>query len=272
MPRPVIALVTDFGTSDHYVGTMKGVMAGICPDALFIDVTHDLPGQDVLGGALTLESAYPYFPPGTVFLVVVDPGVGTSRRPIAAAAGGVFFVAPDNGVLTPVLAAHATARVVALTSARHARATISRTFEGRDRFAPAAAWLAAGAPLEDLGPAVQDAVRLELPAPHVRDEAIEAHVVAIDRFGNAITDLDERALDGWRRGSTVRIRTGRTTLDGLVPTYGSVAVGAPCALVGSSGRIEVAVNGGSAAERLLIGRGDTIRVERLGPPGGPQSL
>ncbi len=272
MPRPVIALVTDFGTSDHYVGTMKGVMAGICPDATFIDITHDVPRQDVLAGALTLESAYPYFPPATVFLVVVDPGVGTSRRPIAAAAGGWFFVAPDNGVLTPVLAAHAGARAVALTSARHARGTISRTFEGRDRFAPAAAWLAAGVALDDLGPAVHDAVRIELPAPVVREDAIEAHIVAIDRFGNAITDLDAHTLDGWRLGSTVRIHAGQTTLDGLVTTYGAAAAGTPCAIVGSGGRVEIAVNGGSAAERLRIGRGDTVRVERLGPPDGLRSL
>jgi S-adenosylmethionine hydrolase len=271
MPRPVIALVTDFGTSDHYVGTMKGVMAGICPDASFIDITHHVPAQDVAAGALALEAAYPYFPAGTVFLVVIDPGVGTSRRAIAVAAGGYRFVAPDNGVLTPVLASHPAAAVVAITSARHARQAISRTFEGRDRFAPAAAWLAGGVALEDLGPAVHDAVRLDRPAPLVRPGAIEAHVLAIDRFGNAITDLDAGTLHRWRSGSPVRIRVGTTLLDDVVDTYGAVPTGAPCALIGSTDRLEVAVAGGSAAERLGIARGDVIHVERSGA-GGPEPL
>jgi S-adenosylmethionine hydrolase len=272
VPRPLIALLTDFGVSDHYVGTMKGVMAGICPDATFIDITHDVPPQDVAAAAFTLDAAYAHFPAGTVFLVVVDPGVGTLRRAIAAAAGPFRFVAPDNGVLTPVLTAGPPPTIVTITNARYALATVSRTFEGRDRFAPAAAWLAAGASLEDFGPSIVDAVRLDLPVPHVTEDVIDAHVVAVDRFGNAITDLDAATLERWRRGSAVKIEAGRVLIHDTVGTYGAVAAGVPCALVGSSRRLEIAVNGGSAAARLGIARGDVVRLERLRSAGHAQPL
>src|SRR5262249_25133317 len=142
MGRPVIALLTDFGSRDHYAGTMKGVVLGICPDVTIVDITHDLAPHDVLAGALELAASYRYFPSGTIFLVVVDPGVGSTRRGIAAEAGEYRFVAPDNGVLTVALDETPPKRVVELTERRYARATVSRTFEGRDRFAPAAAWLA----------------------------------------------------------------------------------------------------------------------------------
>src|SRR5438105_6263280 len=142
MARPVIALLTDFGLSDHYVGTMKGVALGICPDVTFIDITHEVAPQDILGGALQLAATYRYFPAATIFLVVVDPGVGSTRRGIAADVGDHRFVAPDNGVLSVVLEQVSPTRVVELTDARYARPTIGKTFEGRDRFAPAAAWLA----------------------------------------------------------------------------------------------------------------------------------
>src|SRR5713101_1771281 len=162
MFRPVIALLTDFGTRDHYAGTMKGVALGICPDATLVDITHDVPAHDVLAGALELAAAYKYFPAGTIFLVVVDPGVGSTRRGIAAEAGDHTFVAPDNGVLTAVLDDHPAARIVELTERKYARPTISRTFEGRDRFAPAAAWLAKGTGLTALGRAAGAIHRLDI--------------------------------------------------------------------------------------------------------------
>src|SRR3989475_1268231 len=142
MARPVLALLTDFGNRDHYAGTMKGVALGICPEATLVDVTHEVPPHDVAAGALELAACYRYFPAGTIFLVVVDPGVGSARRGIAADLGDFKFIAPDNGVLTVVLNEHAPKRVVELSERRYARPTVSRTFEGRDRFAPAAAWLA----------------------------------------------------------------------------------------------------------------------------------
>src|SRR6266849_2469089 len=170
MARPVIAFLTDFGTRDHYAGTMKGVTLGICPDATLVDISHDLPPQDVLAGALELAASYRYFPPGTIFLVVVDPGVGSTRRGIAAEAGDFKFVAPDNGVLTAVLDEHPPRRAVELSERRYARPTVSRTFEGRDRFAPAAAWLAKGIELTALGRPVGAIFRLGLPHPLVEDD------------------------------------------------------------------------------------------------------
>src|SRR6185369_8856424 len=151
MSRPVVALLTDFGTRDHYTGTMKGVMLGICPDATLVDITHDVPPHDVMAGALELAASAKYFPAGTIFVVVVDPGVGSTRRGIAADTGDMRFVAPDNGVLTAVLDEHPAKRIVELTERKYSRPTVSRTFEGRDRFAPAAAWLAKGIDLTALG-------------------------------------------------------------------------------------------------------------------------
>src|ERR1700738_5025918 len=172
MARPVIALLTDFGMRDHYVGTMKGVMLGICPDITFVDISHDLAPHDVLAGALELAAAYRYFPVGTIFLVVVDPGVGSTRRGIAAEAGDYGCVAPDNGVLTAVLDEHPPKRVVELTERKYSRPTVSRTFEGRDRFAPAAAWIAKGVDLSTLGRSAGDYQRVAIPVPDVTGESI----------------------------------------------------------------------------------------------------
>src|SRR5207247_1569788 len=180
MARPVIALLTDFGTRDHYAGTMKGVMLGICPDVTLVDISHDLPPQDVLGAALELAATYRYFPAGTIFLVVVDPGVGSARRGIAAEAGDYKFVAPDNGVLTGVLDEHPPKRVVELTERKYARPTVSRTFEGRDRFAPAAAWLAKGIELAALGRSAGAIQQLEIPKPQIAADRIDGQVLRVD--------------------------------------------------------------------------------------------
>src|SRR5947207_13412974 len=179
MSRPVIALLTDFGTRDHYAGTMKGVALGICPDATLVDISHELPPQDLLGAALELAAAYRYFPAGTIFLVVVDPGVGSARRGIAAEAGDYKFVAPDNGVLTGVLDEHAPKRVVELTERKYARPTVSRTFEGRDRFAPAAAWLAKGIDLPALGRPAGTIHRVDLPQPELDGDHIDGRVLRV---------------------------------------------------------------------------------------------
>src|SRR5713101_2420767 len=176
MSRPVIALLTDFGTRDHYAGTMKGVVLGICPDATLVDISHEVPAHDVVAGALELAASYRYFPAGTVFLVVVDPGVGSTRRGIAAEAGDYKFVAPDNGVLTAVLDEHPPKRVVELTERKYARPTVSRTFEGRDRFAPAAAWLAKGIDLAALGRSAGAIQRLDIPHPETGADRIDGQV------------------------------------------------------------------------------------------------
>src|SRR5215510_12004926 len=163
MAKPLIALLTDFGSRDHYVGVMRGVVLAINPDVTLVDISNDLPAHDIGFAALELAATYKYFPVGTVFLVVVDPGVGTQRRGIAAEAGDWRFVAPDNGVLTGVFQETPPKRVVELTERRYARPTVSRTFEGRDRFAPAAAWLSKGVQLSVFGRPVTDYVLLDLP-------------------------------------------------------------------------------------------------------------
>src|SRR6185503_1522331 len=195
MARPVIALLTDFGTRDHYAGTLKGVMLGICPDATLVDIGHDVPAHDVRAGALELAACYRYFPRGTIFLVVVDPGVGSSRRGIAADTGEYKFVAPDNGVLSAVFRESPPKKVVELTERKYALPTVSRTFEGRDRFAPAAAHLAKGIALVSLGKSISNYQVIDLPAPVVGEHELIGEIVRVDRFGNLITNIDRRTFE-----------------------------------------------------------------------------
>jgi S-adenosylmethionine hydrolase len=266
MARPVIALLTDFGTRDHYAGTMKGVALGICPDATFVDISHDITPHDVLGGALELAASYRYFPAGTVFLVVVDPGVGSSRRPLAAEAGGYRFVAPDNGVLTLVFKEAAPKRVVELTERRYARPTVSRTFEGRDRFAPAAAWLAKGIDLSGLGRSLASWQMLSVPEPAICDHSIVGAVLRVDRFGNLVTNVDRRTFDRFAGAGGIEIVAGTHVVSAVVATYAESQPGAICALFGSSDHLEVAINGASAAERLQLGRGARVTIARAEAP------
>ncbi len=262
MSRPVIALLTDFGTRDHYAGTMKGVALGICPEATFVDITHDIPAQDVLSGALELAASFKYFPQGTIFLVVVDPGVGSTRRGVAVQAGGYLFVCPDNGVLTAVLAEREADRAVELTERRYARPTVSRTFEGRDRFAPAAAWLAKGIDLTALGRPAGALARLDIPQPRTGEDEIRGEVLRVDRFGNLITNIGRGALERLLTKGTVEILIGSDVVPRFVSTYADAARGSICALIGSSEQLEIAVNGGSAAEALSKGRGAPVHVAR----------
>jgi len=260
--RPVIALLTDFGTRDHYVGTMKGVMLGICGEATLVDVTHDVPPQDILVGALELAASYRYFPGDTIFLVVVDPGVGSARRAIAAACGGYRFVAPDNGVLTAVLDAHGPVTAVELTEPRYALPSISRTFEGRDRFAPAAAWLAAGVALTALGRPAGVLARVDIPRPQVTAGELRGDVLRVDRFGNLITNIDRSSFEAFAQNGSVEIRIGPHVVPRLVSTYAEAHAGEICALFGSSGHLEVAASGASAADALRIDRGAPVHLAR----------
>jgi hypothetical protein len=260
--RPVIALLTDFGTRDHYAGTMKGVALGVCPDATLVDITHEVPPHDVLAGALELAACYRYFPAGTVFLVVVDPGVGSSRRGIAADAGEYKFVAPDNGVLTVVLDETPPRKVVELTERRYARPTVSRTFEGRDRFAPAAAWLAKGIELSALGRPAASFHRIDLPRPQTTADGLTGEVLRADRFGNLITNLDRTTVLRLVQTGTFEIRVGSRQVPHLVSTYSDVAPGEICALFGSTDHLEIAANGASAAGELGVGRGAVVQILR----------
>jgi hypothetical protein len=264
MPRPVIALLTDFGVRDHYAGTMKGVILGICPDVTLVDISHEVPPHDVLAGALELAASYQYFPAGTIFLAVVDPGVGSPRRGIAAEVGDHKFVAPDNGVLSLVAAAHPPKRVVDLSERRYARPTVSRTFEGRDRFAPAAAWLAKGVDLGALGRAAGALHWLEVPKPAVESGsgAIVGEVLRVDRFGNLITNIDRRTFDAIvvSGGHALEVQVGGHQVQKVVSTYADARPGEMCALFGSTDHLEIAANGASAAALLDLGRGAPVRI------------
>ncbi|MBE0689314.1 MAG: SAM-dependent chlorinase/fluorinase [Anaerolineae bacterium] len=274
---PSIALLTDFGTQDAYVGVMKGVMAGICPDARFIDLTHAVDPQQVRQGAFILMTAYAYFPKGTVFLLVVDPGVGSQRRAIAARAGDYYFVAPDNGVLSYVLRRYPYAVVNELTSASHQLAHVSSTFHGRDVFAPAAAYLAAGESLDRLGKRVRDLQTLPQPVLTLQADRLTGEVLHIDHYGNIVTSLgtltwdDDDALvlapafgnarTPARFSASAVCCIGGVQIDGVSRTYAQVGQGDLVTVIGSSGFLEISVNHGSAAERLSVRLGDAVELQ-----------
>jgi len=260
MARPLVALLSDFGTRDHYAGTMKAVVLGVCPDATLVDIGHEIPPHDILGGALELAACYRYFPAGTIFLAVVDPGVGSARRGIAAEAGDYRFVAPDNGVLTAVFREQPPRRVVELSERKYARPTVSRTFEGRDRFAPAAGWLAKGIGLQSLGRAVSDHVMLHIPEVEAGPQGLRGEVVRVDRFGNLITNLDRKRVEKLTAGGAVAVALGTHDIPRIVSTYAEAAAGEVCALFGSTDHLEIAVQSGSAAERFQVGRGAAVTV------------
>ncbi len=260
MARPVVALLTDFGTRDHYAGTLKAVVLGVCPDANLVDIGHEIPAHDVLAGALELSACYRYFPAGTIFLVVVDPGVGSSRRGIAAECGDYKFVAPDNGVLSAVFRDTPPKKVVELTERKYARPTLSRTFEGRDRFAPAAGWLAKGIALVSLGKSITTYHLLDLAVPEIGADAITGEVVRVDRFGNLITNIDRRALEQFAGGREIAVSIGGQDIPRLVATYAEAPAGELCALFGSTDHLEIAVNAGDAVRHLGLSRGAGVRV------------
>jgi S-adenosylmethionine hydrolase len=262
MSRPLIALLSDFGLRDHYAGTMKGVMLGICPDAELVDISHDVPPHDVLTAALELAASYKYFPQGTIFLTVIDPGVGSSRRGIAADTGDYRFVAPDNGVLSAVFAESPPRKVVELTERRYARPTVSRTFEGRDRFAPAAAWIAKGIQLTALGRPLSEYHKLEIPQARIEGDSLSGTVLRVDRFGNAVTNIDRRTFERFVEGARMQVEVGAQRIGRLVATYADIGQDEVCALFGSTDHLELAANAASAAERLSLQRGAPIVIRK----------
>jgi S-adenosylmethionine hydrolase len=260
--RPVIALLTDFGTADHYAGAMKGVILGICPDATLVDITHDIPPHDVTAGALELAASYKYFPAGTIFVAVVDPGVGSARRGVAADTGDYRFVAPDNGVLTQVLREAPAKKIVELTERRYARPTVSRTFEGRDRFAPAAGWLAKGTQLAALGRPVADIHRLDIPVAEAGPDSIRGVVLRVDRFGNLVTNIDRKMVERFGQAGAMTIDAAGHRIERLVATYAELPADGVGALFGSTDHLELAAPSSSAAERLGVGRGAVVTVTK----------
>jgi S-adenosylmethionine hydrolase len=261
--RPVIALLTDFGSADHYAGTMKGVILQICPDVTLVDITHDIPAHDVMAGALELAATFKYFPSGTIFVAVVDPGVGSARRGVAADTGDYRFVAPDNGVLTQVLRETPAKKIVELTERRYARPTVSRTFEGRDRFAPAAAWLAKGTQLPALGRPVSEIQKLDIPLPEATGDTIRGVILRVDRFGNLVTNIDRKTLEKFGQGGGMTIAAGGRRIERLVATYAELPPDGVGALFGSTDHLELAAPSTSAAQRLGLARGAAVTVTRL---------
>ena len=253
---PVITLLTDFGTRDVYVGVMKGVIARRCPQAKVIDLTHDVAPGDVSAAAYLLSTAWRYFPAGTIHVAVVDPGVGGARAPLAAEAAGHRFVGPDNGLFATIFEEAGAVRGVRIENPGVRLEPLSRTFHGRDLFAPAAAALAGGASLESLGPPIYRWERLAMPEPWMTGEGVlVGQVVYVDRFGNLITNLRRGHL---RRSSIVRV-AGRE-VRGLSASYDGVAPGALLAIIGSSDRLEISVNRGSAAAVLDARTGTQVEV------------
>lgn len=262
----LITLLTDFGTEDTYAGVMKGVIASLCPDATVIDLTHEVPPQDIATGAFLLDVSVDYFPEGTIHVAVVDPGVGTARKPVALRTPKAFFVGPDNGIFTLVLQRQKVLQVVCLDNLRYHLPHPSATFHGRDIFAPVAAHIARGVALEELGTPLARLQRLPLPRIRVDWLGIRATVVHIDRFGNAITNLTRADYEAWRirwdvKEPAVEVVSSKVLLP-ICCTYGDMPRGQPLALFGSSERLEIAVNSGSAAQALSLRRGDTVRVLR----------
>jgi len=271
-PDPsVITITTDFGTEDAYVPAMKGTMLSICPQARLVDVTHDISPQDVMEAAFVLRSARPYFPEGAVHLVVVDPGVGTDRRAVALRAEGQWFVGPDNGVFPLVLDQEPPDAMVELDDPTFWRsASPSTTFHGRDIFAPAAAYLADGRSVEEIGTPIDTLEPLRWARSSTAPQTVQGWVVHVDHFGNCITNIrrstladaaelddSEPPLDAF---PPLKCYAGSTVLRELHPTYGAVPEDDPLLLFGSTGYLEIAANGGNAAELLDIRKGDSIKL------------
>lgn len=255
---PIVTLMTDFGTDDVYVGVMKGVIAAIAPRARAIDLTHAIPPFAVVQAAFRLKQAYPYFPEGTIHVTVVDPGVGSSRRAVAMESDGHVFIAPDNGLLSPIEREHGRTQLVALTNDAFFRKPVSATFHGRDIFAPVAAHIANGVALSELGPPLDALELLACPRAVLGDNGIvRGEVLWADRFGNLVTNIPGTLLSGRR---VVAVRVGDKTIDGLSATFTDVAEGALLATIGSFGMLEIALRRGSAAGELAAGPGTVVQA------------
>lgn len=264
MARPIITFLSDFGLDDWFVGVVHGVLHEVCPDAHIVNLTHLLEPGDVPRAAFMLECATPDFPPGTIHLAVVDPGVGTERRALAVQAHGQYFVGPDNGILEWALCDPA-GETRSLEDERYFRLPMSRTFHGRDVFAPVAAHLACGVGFETLGPRLASPVRVPRPAAHCVEGRLEGCVMFIDHFGNALTNISAATLAQAFPGTDLEqlavVLPGLREF-GVARSYGDAPIGTLVGIVGSSGRLEIAQVGGHATSRFGIGTQDRVTVRR----------
>ena len=261
----VITLMTDFGIKDGNVGVMKGVIWGICPAVQISDLSHMIQAQNIREAGYILARSVPYFPKGSIHVVVVDPGVGTERRPMAAQIGDWFYVGPDNGTITVWLERAHNANwqtdFVELNRPQYWLQDISHVFHGRDIFSPVAAHLANGVPLNELGTPFNDPVRLELPKPEKTENGWRGEVIHIDHFGNISTNIRiENLGDAMKRMESILVRLHGTEINGMVNTFGERAVGELVALIGSTGNLGIAVVNGNAQQRLGTKVGDGVEV------------
>lgn len=259
----VVTLLTDFGLQDEYVGVLKGVILSNNPRATIVDISHGIDAHDIAAATYALKSSYGFFPEGSVHVAIVDPGVGTERAIIAAQCNRHLFLAPDNGLLAPILRDGSYTTIYRVENEDLFRHPVSRTFHGRDIFAPVAAHLSKGLALKALGPSVgMDQVQsLATNGPRfLSAKELEGRVVAIDRFGNVITNVhcdDMAKLDG--RAMTISI--GNHTIEGMVENYAQSGSKNPVAIIGSRGCLEIAIHSGSAARTLIMAKGDIVRVK-----------
>lgn len=261
----VVTLLTDFGDRDYFVASMKGVILGINPQARIVDLTHEIPRHRIEDAAYVLKSCYRYFPDGTVHVAVVDPGVGSGRRPLLVSTSRYHFLAPDNGLLTYIFEDELSVEVRHIENKQYRLESEGATFDGRDLFAPAAAWLTRGQVPGSYGRLIRDPVTLSHAPPQVNAKILTGQIVYVDRFGNLISNiapLHLKELQGVTRESysEASIRLGGITFKGLVRSYSEGSAGEPAALINSNGQLEIFVKEGSAAERLQLGAGARIEL------------
>ena len=259
-PSGIVTLLTDFGLEGPYAAAMKGVILSINPGARLVDISHQIEPGAVSRAALLLKETVPFFPSGTIHLAVVDPGVGGSRRAIAAATADGFFVGPDNGIFWPVISDAGPTDIIHLTESRYFLPDVSNTFHGRDIFAPVAAHLSLGAAIRRMGPMIEDPVRLDLQKPHVAADVLTGEVVRADRFGNLITNIDQKTLKGFLGTAKPVFRVGDLTVEGLNHAYSDKAEGALLALIGSSCQLEISVNRGRACGAVVGENAEGMKV------------
>lgn len=261
MSNPIITLTTDYGTNDHLVGTLKGVILKINPDVTIVDITHHVAPYDLLDGALAIGAAYPYFPARTIHVVVVDPGVGTERRPLLVTSENQYFVAPDNGVLSLIYERDPNVVVRHANVEHYYLQPLSKTFHGRDVFAPVAAWLAKSGQTASMGDVIDDYKKFAMPRPKATDAVLKGSVLRVDSFGNLVTNFRPEDLsEEERKNGKVEMKVGTHDVSRLVDTFALGAAGEPIAYVGSSGYLEIAVNKGNASRTLGLGRGAAVTL------------
>jgi S-adenosyl-L-methionine hydrolase (adenosine-forming) len=261
LPDPIITLTTDFGTSDHLVGTMKGVILNINPAARIVDLNHHVTPFDVLDGALSIANAYRYFPARTIHVVIVDPGVGTDRRPLLVSGEKQYFIAPDNGVLSMIFERES-CFVRHITSEHYFLNPVSPTFHGRDIFVPTAAWLSKAFQTEAFGEEITDPVRFTMPKPKSAGQVVKGVVLRVDAFGNLMTNLRTEDIPAAAvESGAIKLSVAGKEIRKLAQTFGLGTPGEPIALFGSAGYLEIAVNRGSAARTLGANRGAEVTLD-----------